>query len=75
MANPIAAYIIQRVFGIPLIVYGGVFTILCFLITASIGILVRKDKWPYSFNWHLGMAYFSLTIALVHALLAITLYL
>jgi hypothetical protein len=61
------------IFGKPLIMYLGIITLLSFLITATIGILIVTGK-GIPFKWHKFMAFTSLTLALIHGILGILLY-
>jgi len=71
MLETVSYYLI---FGKPLIMYGGILTLLSFLFTASIAILNKKgiDKIP--FKWHPRMAIVSIIFALIHGFLAIMHY-
>ncbi|MFZ2455416.1 MAG: hypothetical protein WAX07_02960 [Candidatus Altiarchaeia archaeon] len=71
MLTEVAVYATQRVFGIPLIVYGGAFTLLCFAITAAIAILTMKGIKRFPLKWHTTMAYLSLALGLFHAVIGI----
>lgn len=57
------------VFGKPLIMYLGIITLLCMLITAAIAIITMKGirKWPV--GWHVWGARITILLALVHAFL------
>jgi len=71
MITEIAVYTTQRVFGIPLIVYGGAFTLLCFVITAAIAILTMKGIKRFPLKWHTTMAYISLALGMFHGIIGI----
>ena len=62
------------IFNIPFIVYLGIITIFVFFTTALIAFLKRKWKIKISINWHYYLAYISLTLGLIHALLALLAY-
>jgi hypothetical protein len=62
------------IFDIPFIVYLGSITILLFLITALIAILRRRGKIKISIKWHYCLAYISISIGLVHGILALLAY-
>jgi len=59
------------VLGIPLIMYGGMFTFLCFLFTASISIMNKRGIHTIPFKWHPRMAIFSIVFGLIHGILGI----
>ena len=64
------------IFGLPLIFYLGIITLLSFLFTASISILnVEFNIHKIPFKWHPRMAKVSIALALIHGLLSILLYL
>jgi hypothetical protein len=75
MVHEIAAFVTQRVLGIPLIVYGGVFTFFCFLVTGTIAFLTMHGIKRFPLNWHTRMAYFSISLALLHGGIALLIYL
>jgi len=63
------------IFGKPLVIYLGMITALSFLFTALIGFMNFKNtahKIP--FLWHPRMAVISIILALVHGLLAFSIY-
>jgi hypothetical protein len=62
------------IFGLPLIVYLGILTLLSFLFTASIALMnVRGKNW-IPFKWHPRLALFSICLAIIHGVLAILIY-
>ena len=63
MLNSISYYMI---FGKPLIMYGGILTLLCFLFTATISVLNKKGIHTIPFEWHPRMAVISICLALIH---------
>jgi succinate dehydrogenase hydrophobic anchor subunit len=71
MLPGVAIYMTERVFGIPLIVYGGAFTLICFVITAAIAILTMKGIKRFPLKWHTTMAYISLALGLFHGVVGI----
>lgn len=62
------------IFGKPLVLYLGFLTFLSFLFTALIGLLNFKGIRKIPFRWHPRMVIVSFTLALIHGLLAISLY-
>jgi hypothetical protein len=71
MLNEISYYLI---FGKPLIMYGGIFTLLCFLFTASIAIMNKKGNSKIPFKWHPRMAKISMLLAIVHGAFGVLAY-
>ena len=68
MFNDITFY---PILGKPAILWGGVFTGLCFLATAAIGFLTVKGIRRFPFSWHSKMAYLSIALALIHGVLGV----
>jgi len=62
------------IFGIPLIVYLGIFTIFMFILTALFAFLKRKGKIKYPIVLHYRLAYISILLAIIHGLLGIIAY-
>ena len=62
------------IFDIPFIVYLGIITILLFFLTALIAFLRRKGKIKISIKWHYYLAYISITLGLIHGILALLAY-
>lgn len=62
------------IFGKPLIFYLGILTFFSFLFTALIGLLNWKGIRIIPFKWHPRMAVISITLAVIHGLLAILAY-
>lgn len=56
------------IFGIPLVVYGGLLTILLVIITAIVGGLVMKGK--LKFSLHKFLAIITIIFALIHGFFA-----
>jgi len=62
------------IFGKPLIMYVGILTLLCFLLTASIAALNKKGIHRIPFAWHPRMAMASIALALIHGILGTLVY-
>ena len=62
------------IFGKPLIMYAGIFTLVSFVFTAAIAVLNKKGIRTIPFKWHPRVAVFSITLALIHGILGILLY-
>lgn len=64
------------IFGLPLIVYLGIATIISFFITAALGVLIYTGRMSMDhIKWHWRMAAFALTLGLIHGILGVLLYL
>ncbi|MFA7654221.1 MAG: hypothetical protein WCX97_04235 [Candidatus Magasanikbacteria bacterium] len=61
-------------FGQPVIMYGGIFTLLLFLIVGIIGLVIHSGKSRISMSWHINLARLALVIGLIHAILGISLF-
>ena len=66
---------LHKIFGLPLIAYGGIITMLLFLTTATLGWLIKNGKANISLNWHFNMAKISITFALIHGLVGLLMFL
>lgn len=62
------------IFGKPLIMYLGIITLLSFLITATIGVMIIKGIGKIPFKYHKIMAAISIALAIIHGILGILLY-
>lgn len=63
------------IFGHPLIIYVGIFTEVCMLCTAIIGLLNYKGIKIIPFKWHIIFAVTTITLALAHAFLGLSIFL
>jgi hypothetical protein len=63
-----------QIFGKPLIMYGGILTLLLTLFTASIAILNKKGINTIPFPWHQRMAIVTIIFALIHGTLGVLAY-
>ena len=61
--------------GFPLIMWGGIITLLLFLAAATIPILNRRMRAKIPLKWHIRLAYIALALAFIHGMLAISPYL
>lgn len=71
MLREIATYLL---FGKPLVLYGGLLTLLAFSLTAGFAYLKLRGKTSLPLRYHFHLAWISLLLALVHATLALSLY-
>lgn len=62
------------VFGLPLIVYSGIFALILFFSAAALVHLKRKGKVKIAVQWHFRLAYLALFIGLFHAVFALLAY-
>jgi len=65
----------HEIYGIPLIVYGGLATLSLFLITALIGYLDLKGRTHVGVRWHSRIALLGVLSGLFHGLLGLLAYL
>ncbi len=73
MFNEISYYP-DPVFGKPLILWGGVCTLLCLIITAAIGHMTVKGIKNFPMEWHTRLAILTLLLAIGHGLMGILAY-
>ncbi len=71
----IAKIIFIQFLGLPLIVWGGMFTFLCLIVTALIAYLTVKNIKPMPVKWHVHMAWLTIILGLIHGLVAILAFL
>ena len=67
MIHQIAIY---TLFGLPLVVYGGIMTFISFLFTATIGFTNYRNIRFVSFKWHPIMVIISFVLAMIHMIFA-----
>jgi cytochrome b561 len=67
----IALITFYPILGLPLIAWGGMFTFLCLIITASIAYLTVNNIKPLPVNWHYKMAWLTIILSVLHGLAAI----
>ena len=58
--------------GYPLVMYGGILTLLLLLSTATIGVLNSKGIVTIPFKWHPRLAIATITVALIHGFLGLS---
>ena len=59
------------ILGQPVVVWLGILTLVCLLITAGIAVLSKRGKIRVSFKWHPRFAVITIILAIIHALLII----
>ena len=62
------------VFGKPVIMYGGILTLTMLLFTATVGALNLHGIHVIPFKWHPVLAVMTITFALLHAMLGLSVY-
>ena len=62
------------IFGKPLIMYGGIATLISFLATAAVAVMTMKGIRKYPISLHANLAKVSLALAVVHGTLGILRY-
>lgn len=58
--------------GYPLVMYGGILTLLLLLLTATVGALNFKGIVTVPFKWHPRLAITTITVALIHGFLGLS---
>ena len=61
--------------GLPLVVYGGMTTLLMVLFTATVGFLNFKGISMIPFKWHPVLALTTITVAILHGILGLSIFL
>jgi len=61
----------SQILGLPMVVWGGIFTFLCFLFTTYIGYKNMRGNMTIPPKWHFRMAYISIALGLFHGLLGL----
>jgi hypothetical protein len=64
-----------QIFGLPLILYGGIITFLCLIMTALVPILNQRNITHLPFKLHIWMARITIALALIHGILGMALFL
>lgn len=66
---------LYKFLGLPVVAFGGMFTIILLLSTATLGYLISEGKIKLSINWHKNLARVTVVFALVHGFFAMSLFL
>ncbi len=61
--------------GQPLVMYGGILTLLLLLFTATVGALNFKGITIVPFKWHPRLAIITIVVAIIHAILGLSIFL
>ena len=64
-----------KIFGLPVVAIGGMATLALLLSTAALGYLISEGKINLSINWHKNFVRVTVVVALLHALLALSIVL
>jgi hypothetical protein len=70
----IAQFAYSIYFGLPVVAYAGMLTLLLLLTTATLGYLSLHGKIQNGFKYHFFMARTTIVFALIHAILAVSIY-
>ena len=62
------------IFGKPVIMYGGIATLLSLLFTATVGFLNYNGMAVIPFKWHPRLAALTIIMALMHGLLGLSIF-
>ena len=67
-------YALILIFGKPLIMYGGLATLLLMIFTATVGALNTKGIQTIPFKWHPRLALLTIIVGLLHALFGLSIF-
>lgn len=70
----IQSIIYYDILGIPLIVHLGIFTLFFFIITAALPVITKKTHFNIAVKWHIGLAYISIILGIIHGILGFLMY-
>lgn len=65
---------LTRFLGQPLVILGGMLTLLLLLLTALISYLNSKGKSPIPFKWHPRLAVVTIIVAIIHGLFGMSIF-
>lgn len=71
MINTLA---LTTVFGLPMVVYGGILTLLLLLTTATVAYLHSMGKSPIPFKWHPRLAILTIIVAIMHGIFGLSIF-
>lgn len=71
MINKLA---LTLLFGQPLVMYGGIFTLILMLCTATIGALHFKGNTKIPFKWHPRLSILTIIFALIHGFFGLSIF-
>lgn len=63
-----------QILGKPLIMYLGIITLLCLLLTAAIAVMNKRGISAIPFKWHIRMAVLTIALAIIHGALGMLAY-
>ena len=61
--------------GLPLVVWGGIFTFFLLLFTATVGFLNFNKIETIPFKWHPWLALATIIVAIIHAIFGLSIFL
>ncbi len=64
-----------QVFGLPIVAYGGMTTLLLVLFTAIVGFLNYRGITTIPFKWHPILALLTIIFSLVHGIMGLSIFL
>jgi hypothetical protein len=73
--EPFQSIAYYSIMGKPLVMYGGIVTLLVILAAGAVGYSTIKGKRKFSMQTHMGLAFLGILLALGHGLLAFLAYL
>ena len=63
-------FTLHPILGIPAIAWGGLFTLILLIITASIAVMNMKGNTAIPVKWHFILARITIILAIIHGVLA-----
>jgi hypothetical protein len=66
---------LTTLFGLPLVVYGGLTTLFLILSTAAVGYLNFRGNHFIPFKWHPVLALTTIVVAIIHGFLGLSIFL
>jgi len=69
------AFALTTFFGLPLVAYGGLTTLVLVIFTATVGFLNFKGIHTIPFKWHPVLALITITVAIIHGFFGLSIFL
>ena len=66
---------LTKIFGLPVVAYGGMFTLLLILITGYVGHSLMKGEQKFSLKTHKNLFWLTLIIGIIHGIIGISIFL
>ncbi|HOX60706.1 MAG TPA: hypothetical protein PLV72_01715 [Candidatus Magasanikbacteria bacterium] len=70
----LAQFAFYKILGLPVIVYGGAFTLILLLVVGFLGTMIMKGKIHVSVAWHVNLARLALVLGIIHGVIGILLF-